>query len=98
MASRKLFTIVQEFPRPSKISEGVFSVSLDGEFDVARGYEQAADYCPSDVEQRSSACSRGDFSIKQSDYDIRPVSAAGGTIKLKDELKLSFDIAARKET
>lgn len=38
----------------------------------------------------------GEFSIRQSDYEIRPVSAAGGTVKLKDELKLSFDIAARK--
>jgi polyisoprenoid-binding protein YceI len=39
----------------------------------------------------------GDFSVRQSDYDIRPVSAVGGTIKLKDELKLSFDISARKQ-
>ena len=38
----------------------------------------------------------GDFSMRQSDYEIRPVSAAGGTVKLKDELKLSFDITARK--
>lgn len=38
----------------------------------------------------------GDFSVRQSDYEIRPVSAVGGTIKLKDELKFSFDIAARK--
>jgi hypothetical protein len=43
----------------------------------------------------------GDVSILQSDYDIQPVTAAGGTIKLKDEVKLSFDItadiAARKQ-
>jgi polyisoprenoid-binding protein YceI len=39
----------------------------------------------------------GDFSILQSDYEIRPVSAVGGTIKLKDELKLSFIISARKQ-
>lgn len=38
----------------------------------------------------------GDFSVRQSDYEMRPVSAAGGTIKLKDELKLSFDISAHK--
>ena len=38
----------------------------------------------------------GEFSIRQSDYEIRPVSAAAGTVKLKDELKLSFDISARK--
>ena len=34
--------------------------------------------------------------MRQSDYEIKPVSAAGGTVKLKDELKLSFDIVARK--
>ncbi|MGA7217279.1 MAG: YceI family protein [Candidatus Sulfotelmatobacter sp.] len=39
----------------------------------------------------------GDFSVKQSDYKIRPVSAAAGTIKLKDELKFSFDISAHKD-
>jgi polyisoprenoid-binding protein YceI len=39
----------------------------------------------------------GEFSVRQSDYDIRPVSAAAGTVKLKDELKLSFDIFARKQ-
>jgi len=39
----------------------------------------------------------GEVSVRLSDYEIRPVTAAGGTIKLKDELKLSFDIAARKQ-
>ena len=39
----------------------------------------------------------GDFTLRQSDYEIRPVTAAGGTVKLKDELKLSFDISARKQ-
>lgn len=40
----------------------------------------------------------GDSSVRQSDYEIRAVSAVGGTVKLKDELKLSFDISARKRT
>jgi polyisoprenoid-binding protein YceI len=39
----------------------------------------------------------GDFSIRQSDFEIKPVSAAGGTIKIKDELKLSFNISARNQ-
>jgi polyisoprenoid-binding protein YceI len=39
----------------------------------------------------------GEFSVGQSDYEIRPVSALGGAVKLKDELKLSFDISARKQ-
>ena len=40
---------------------------------------------------------QGDFTLKQTDFGIKPFSVAGGTIKLKNELKFSFDIAARKE-
>jgi len=39
---------------------------------------------------------QGEFSLKQTDFGIKPFSAAGGTIKLKNELKFSFDIAAQK--
>ncbi len=39
----------------------------------------------------------GDFSILQSNYGIRPVSVAGGALKLKDELKFTFDIVGRKQ-
>src|SRR5215813_12554398 len=38
----------------------------------------------------------GEFPIKQSEFGIKPVSVAGGTIKVKDEVRLSFDIIARK--
>jgi len=37
----------------------------------------------------------GQFKVRQSDYGIKPVSIAGGTLKLKDEIDLSFDIVAR---
>ena len=35
---------------------------------------------------------RGSASIKQSDFGIEPIRIAGGTIKVKDELKIEFDI------
>ena len=38
----------------------------------------------------------GTFSVLQSNYGIKLVSVAGGVLKVKDELKCSFDIAARK--
>ncbi len=38
----------------------------------------------------------GEFSLRQSDYNIKPVSAVGGGLKVKDEVTFSFDIAARK--
>lgn len=39
----------------------------------------------------------GEFPLKQSDFNIKPVTAVGGTIKLKDELKFTFDIVAHKQ-
>lgn len=40
---------------------------------------------------------RGDFTLKQTDYGIKPVSVAGGALKLKDELKFSFELAGSRE-
>jgi hypothetical protein len=37
---------------------------------------------------------RGSTSIKQSDFGISPISIAGGTVKVKDDVKIDFDIAA----
>ena len=36
----------------------------------------------------------GEFTVRQSEYGIAPVSAAAGTIRVKDELKCTFDIVA----
>jgi|SRR5579863_6162390 len=39
----------------------------------------------------------GDFTLRQSDYGIKPVSFAGGALKLKDELKFHFELVARRQ-
>lgn len=39
----------------------------------------------------------GEFAMKQSDYQIKPVSVAGGALKLKDELKFSFEMIANSQ-
>jgi polyisoprenoid-binding protein YceI len=39
----------------------------------------------------------GDFSLRQSDYAIKPVSFAGGALRLKDELKFTFELVARAQ-
>ena len=39
----------------------------------------------------------GEFSLRQSDYNIKLVSAIGGGLKVKDEVKFSFDLVARKQ-
>jgi polyisoprenoid-binding protein YceI len=37
----------------------------------------------------------GEFPLRQTHYDIAPVSAAAGTVKVKDELTVRFKIVAR---
>jgi polyisoprenoid-binding protein YceI len=37
---------------------------------------------------------QGEFTIRQTDYKIKPVTAVGGMIKVKNELKFKFDITA----
>ncbi len=39
----------------------------------------------------------GEFTLNQSDYGIKPFSIAGGVLKVKDELKFSFEMVARKQ-
>jgi polyisoprenoid-binding protein YceI len=37
----------------------------------------------------------GKYSLKQTDYGIKPYSAAGGTIKVKNEVIVNFSIVAK---
>jgi polyisoprenoid-binding protein YceI len=40
---------------------------------------------------------RGNATLKQHDYGIKPVSVAGGTVKVKDELKLEFEVMLQQQ-
>jgi polyisoprenoid-binding protein YceI len=40
---------------------------------------------------------RGQFEIKRSDFKVPATSAFHGTVRVRDRLKISFDIVARKE-
>ena len=48
---------------------------------------------------RRDAVYRGEAQIKQRDFGIEPIRIAGGTVKVKDEIKVAFEIytAATKE-
>jgi polyisoprenoid-binding protein YceI len=71
-------------------------VALNGELTL-HGVTKSVPISARVIINGSSVRAAGDFSIRQSDYEIAPVSAAGGAIKLKDEVKLTFDIVAHKE-
>jgi polyisoprenoid-binding protein YceI len=38
---------------------------------------------------------RGTAALRQRDFGIEPISIAGGTVKVRDELKVEFDIVPR---
>jgi hypothetical protein len=46
-----------------------------------------------DVGDRMTA--RGSFVLKQTDFGMVPVTAAGGTIRVKDELEIQFVMRTR---
>ena len=39
---------------------------------------------------------RGSATLRQTDFGITPVTVAGGTVKVKDEVKIEFEIALEK--
>lgn len=76
-----------------RTGEGRFNVRIEGDLalhGVRRREVINAQVTVSGGEVRG----RGEFQIRQSDYKISPPSVGMGTIKVKDALKLSFDIVA----
>ncbi len=79
----------------SKAGDGQYWVNLVGELSlhgIIAGQPVAAQVALRDDTLRA----HGEFTLLQSTYGMKIVSIAGGALKLKDELKCSFDIVARK--
>jgi polyisoprenoid-binding protein YceI len=89
--------IVYECSRVSASGSGDrYWVALNGELTL-HGVTKALPVSARVVINGDSVRATGEFSVRQSDYEITPVSAAAGTVKVKDEVKCSFDIVARKQ-
>lgn len=78
----------------SRLSAGRFRVRIIGDLTLhgvtGRNLRIQAEVRRNDDGLRA----QGEFTLRQTDYRIKPVSVAGGTLKVKDELKFSFDILA----
>lgn len=80
----------------SKTSEGQYWIALNGELTlhgITRSLTIPARVTVNDETIKAS----GNFSLLQSDYEIERVSVAGGTLKVKDEVKCSFEVVAKKQ-
>lgn len=79
----------------TKTGDGQFSASLMGTLTL-HGVTNPQVVAAQIVVTGDMLRAFGEFSVSQSAYGIKPVSVAGGSLKLKDELKCSFDMVARK--
>lgn len=83
---------VEEFPEISYQSTAVTSRG-EGHWEVRGDLSLHGKKRPVTVNvSLESGHYRGSASIKQSDFGIEPIRLAGGTVKVKDELKIEFDI------
>ncbi len=80
----------------SQLGEGRYQVNLNGSLTLHGQSRQIA--IPTQVTLMGDMLrAGGEFGLSQLNFGIAPVSVAGGTLKLKDEVKFSFDIVARKQ-
>ncbi len=75
--------------------EGRFQIVVSGNLSL-HGITRPLDIAASLVVNGDDCRASGEFVVRQSDYKIKPPSAVGGGLKVKDEVKCSFDIVARK--
>lgn len=79
-----------------KAGEAQYSVLLDGELTM-HGVTHPQIVPARATVSADSLRAFGAFSLLQTDYDLKLASIAGGALKVKDELKFSFNILARKK-
>jgi len=78
----------------TRLGDTMFSVTLNGDLRF-RGLTRTQPLTARITTMGEMLRASGEFTLKQSDYEIKPVSVAGGALRLKDELKFSFEIVAQ---
>jgi polyisoprenoid-binding protein YceI len=88
--------IVYECPSLAAQSagEGQYSVTLNGDLTL-HGVTRSQPVPARVTVTGDSLRAFGTFSLLQTDYDLKLASVAGGALKVKDELKFSFNLLAR---
>jgi polyisoprenoid-binding protein YceI len=98
LETAKFSEILYEAPGISvtKMTDMLYSATLNGELTL-HGVKRSQTITARVALLGSMLRASGDFSLDQTDYNIKLVSVAGGALKLKDELKFSFEIVARRQ-
>jgi polyisoprenoid-binding protein YceI len=80
----------------TKSGQGQYSVTLNGDLTM-HGITHSQTVTARAAITQDSLRAFGNFSLRQTDYDLKLFTIAGGALKVKDELKFSFNILARKK-
>jgi polyisoprenoid-binding protein YceI len=80
----------------NQVGEGRWQANLMGNLTL-RGISRGQNIVMQVTRLGDMLRANGEFTLSQSNFGIKPVSVAGGTLKLKDDLKFTFDIVARRQ-
>ena len=103
MAGEKVLNAAK-FPEITFVSTGVFATKpaaegwelmLSGKLKL-HGVEKAVSLPLRLRREGGGLRAQGEVSLLQTDYGITPVKIGGGTVKVKDQVKISFDILATR--
>jgi polyisoprenoid-binding protein YceI len=83
-------------PSLSKGGETLYWVNLTGKLTL-HGVTQPQQITAQVTVTGDQLRASGEFNVRQSSYGIKPVSVVGGTMKIKDDVKVTFDFVARKK-
>jgi polyisoprenoid-binding protein YceI len=78
------------------LGESQYNLRINGSLALHGVTRNLTIYCQVSLNGETLHCA-GEFSLRQTDFGIKPPTAAGGTLKVKDEVKCSFDITAQKQ-
>lgn len=79
----------------TKVMEGFYRLNVLGKLSL-HGVDRAHGFTAQVAFVGDSLRASGDFALLQTDYNIKLYAIAAGALRLKDELKFTFDIVARK--
>jgi polyisoprenoid-binding protein YceI len=79
-----------------KLSDDLFHVTVLGELSF-HGVRRPQSFGGRVTNMEGLLRISGDFTLRQSDYGIKPYTVAGGVLRLKDEIKFKFELVARRQ-
>jgi polyisoprenoid-binding protein YceI len=79
----------------AEVRGGVFKVKLTGDLSLHGVTRRVS--IPAEVRLEGQALrARGEFEIRRSDFNVKATSAFHGTVRIRDRLKVIFDIVAQQ--